>query len=144
MVSDQSSSLEPVYREMADQVMVEVARNLRQHETGHEDMLWSAIRNRRLFGLKFRRQHPIAGTRYVVDFLCYESHLIIELDGKIHQRQIEEDQARQNHLTALGYVIIRFTNDQIFKNLAESLQKIVLACQTYPNAFPLPEGEGQG
>ncbi|GIL14410.1 MAG: hypothetical protein BroJett038_31300 [Chloroflexota bacterium] len=72
------------YRAKASEVLVQIARELRQRETAAEDLLWECLRNRRLANLKFRRQHPVANTPYVVDFFCYDHRLVIELDGAQH------------------------------------------------------------
>jgi len=68
-----------VYREMATKVMVQIARELRDRQTDAEMMLWAILRGRKLNDMKFRRQHPIAGSAYVVDFLCYEHKLKLML-----------------------------------------------------------------
>lgn len=128
-----------VYREMADKVMVEIARDLRSRQTDAENILWTALRNRKLNGMKFRRQHPIAGLAYVVDFLCYECKLAIELDGGIHTAQVEADTIRQQNIEEHGYKVIRFTNQQIINNLVDVLTTIL---KTGHLNFPLPEGEG--
>ena len=78
------------YRAMASKAMVQIAKDLRQRQTSAEAIVWECLRNRRLNGLKFRRQHPIAGANYVADFFNYESHLVIELDGDIHLPMYEQ------------------------------------------------------
>jgi len=88
------------------------ARQLRQKSTAAEKFLWEHLRRRQLLGAKFRRQHPIHP--YIVDFYCPQHRLIIEVDGEIHQFQKDQDQFRQEWLTALGYTVIRFTNQQVF------------------------------
>jgi hypothetical protein len=82
------------YRAMAAKVMVEVARELRQRSTSAEDLLWECLRDRRLNNLKFRRQHPVANTAFVVDFFCHEAQLAVEVDGGIHESQQREDHWR--------------------------------------------------
>ncbi|MFZ4828919.1 MAG: DUF559 domain-containing protein, partial [Phototrophicaceae bacterium] len=101
------------YRAMATKIMRDIARDLRQQETHAEDVMWEVVRDRRLQGLKFRRQHPIANTAFVVDFLCYEAKLILEIDGEIHLQQQVQDQQRQQALEDLGYRVIRFTNQEV-------------------------------
>jgi very-short-patch-repair endonuclease len=113
-----------VYRAAASAVMVQIARELRQRETTTEDILWLALPNRRLNNLKFRRQHPIANTAFVADFLCYEARLIIELDGEIHQNQAEADKNRQFAIESEEYVVLRFTNEQIKYALESTLAHI--------------------
>jgi leucyl-tRNA synthetase len=97
------------------------ARENRQPLTESEDVLWQAIRNRKLEA-KFRRQHPI-GT-YIADFICLDYNLIIEVDGKIHEQQKEQDENRTHVLNQLGFEVIRFTNDEVVKNLPDVLSKI--------------------
>ncbi len=121
--------------------MVYVARELRQRQTKAENILWEAIRNHHLANLKFRRQHPIAHTAFVADFLCYEHGLVIELDGEIHQTQRIEDRQRQQAIEDAGYHTIRFTNEQVLNHLQTVLTAILAACDAAP---PLPEGEGDG
>jgi very-short-patch-repair endonuclease len=118
------SEKEAVYRAAASAVMVQIARELRQKETATEDILWLALRNRRLNNLKFRRQHPIANTAFVADFLCYEARLIVELDGGIHKNQQEADANRQSAIESEEYVVIRFTNEQIKHDLESTLAHI--------------------
>ncbi len=93
-------------------------RELRENATEAEKILWSHLRNRRLGGLKFRRQHAI-GT-YIVDFLNPETNSIIELDGDVHfllDKQVEKDKVRQRWLEGKGFKVIRYNNDDIFNNL---------------------------
>ncbi len=126
------------YREIASQVMRDAARELRKNQTDAEAVLWACLRDRQLSGLKFRRQHPVANTRYVVDFFCYESSLIVELDGPVHNAQVEGDAIRQQELESLGCRVIRFRNEEVFNNLETTLAAILRS------ASPRPEGEGSG
>jgi 5-methyltetrahydrofolate--homocysteine methyltransferase len=87
------------------------ARQLRQEQTAAEAKLWYYLRDRRLDGFKFRRQHAIG--RFVVDFCCPERRLIVEVDGPAHDQQAERDQARTEALQAAGYRVIRYTNDAV-------------------------------
>jgi very-short-patch-repair endonuclease len=118
------------YREWADRALVAAARELRQRETPVEMILYACLRDRRLGGIKFRRQHPVARTPYVADFLCYRpQRLIIEFDGSVHLQQHAADANRQRNLESLGYKVIRFTNDEIYQDLHRSLIKILEAAQ---------------
>ena len=137
---EHSPDSDAVYRKMSSQVMVQFARELRQRPTTAEQVLWQALRNRRLNGLKFRRQHPIPATAYVADFLCYEAHLVLELDGEIHQYQLEDDLIRQQNIEERGFHILRFTNDQVFGQL----ENVLFAIFQHASSTPLHEGEGQG
>ncbi len=91
---------------MREQKNVPAARRLRQRETDLERRLWRELRNRRAFGLKFRRQHPVGP--YVVDFACLEARLLIEIDGYWHQFKKAEDAARGRALKATGFDIVRY------------------------------------
>ncbi|HEU4651311.1 MAG TPA: endonuclease domain-containing protein, partial [Croceibacterium sp.] len=82
------------------------ARTLRRNATDAETKLWQFLRGRRLDGLKFRRQATVGYA--VVDFLCAEKRLVVELDGG--QQTAERDAVRTARLTALGYRVIRFWN----------------------------------
>ncbi len=114
------------------------ARMLRRNQTDVEKKLWGFLRDRRLFGLKFRRQHPIG--KYVVDFCCLEKRVIIELDGGQHARQSIRDSSRTNDLENEGFRVVRFWNNQIMENPQGVLEKIVLALEA-PHLNPLPVGE---
>jgi very-short-patch-repair endonuclease len=89
------------------------ARRLRQTQTREEAYLWAILRNRKLFGHKFRRQVPIVD--FIVDFACLEARLVIEVDGGIHQHPevAARDQLREEHLAVAGYSILRLTNEQV-------------------------------
>jgi superfamily I DNA and/or RNA helicase len=91
--------------------------------TDSENVLWNKIRNNQL-GIKFRRQHAIGD--YIVDFICIENHLIIEVDGKYHEekQQQKEDIIRSEYLKAKGYHILRFTNEEVLNNTEEVINTI--------------------
>ncbi|MEO1289487.1 MAG: DUF559 domain-containing protein [Chloroflexota bacterium] len=116
---------EAIYHASVSKVMVQIARNLRQNETTAEQIMWQCLRGRRLNNLKFCRQHPVANTAFVSDFLCYQARLIIEVDGQIHDNQRKEDEWRQSALEAQGHTVLRFTNKQIKQDLDAVLIKIV-------------------
>ena len=106
------------------------AHELKHPMTDAERLLWDKIRNRKLHGLKFRRQHPLH--YYIADFYCHEKRLIIEVDGGIHHEVNikEHDENRTAELDRLGITIIRFTNDRIFNQLEQVLEEIVLFVKT--------------
>src|SRR5262245_61541368 len=91
------------------------ARNLRRQTTAAEALLWAQLRDRRLGGFKFRRQRPIGP--YLVDFVCMERRLIIEVDGAPHDLTFEHDSVRDAKLTSAGYRVLRFRNDEVRSNL---------------------------
>jgi cyclase len=100
----------------ADRLVFKNAEALRNNPTHAELILWSYLRQKP-FGYKFRRQHPIS--IYVADFYCHPLKLIVEVDGKIHAAPdaITKDAERQRALEAEGISFIRFTNDQIEKDM---------------------------
>lgn len=102
--------------------LVSTARRLRREQTPTEAKLWSALRNRQLEGLKFRRQHPIG--RYVADFCCEEVALIVELDGSQHAEQEAQDRLRTMVLEDMKYLVLRFWNTEVQDALDGVVQTI--------------------
>ena len=98
------------------------ARSLRRNSTDAEIILWQHLRDRRLLGCKFSRQVPIG--KYIVDFLCEDPPIIIELDGGQHIEQERYDQTRTNWLQANGFLVLRFWNNDIAENLEGVLQSL--------------------
>ena len=100
------------------------AKENRQHLTEAEATIWQQVRDRKIDGFKFRRQHPIAG--YIPDFVCLDKKLIIEVDGGYHDDEQQKifDAARQNWLAENGFEMIRFTNEEVKNNLKEVLKTI--------------------
>ena len=95
-----------------------ITRKLRQSSTKEERVLWQLLRNRQFKNLKFKRQFPIGN--YIVDFVCEEIKLIIELDGGQHNEpeNIEADKVRTEFLESKGFKVIRFWNKDINLNIA--------------------------
>jgi very-short-patch-repair endonuclease len=105
-----------------------VVKQMRREPTLAEQVLWAELRGRKICGKKFRRQHAV--DRFVVDFLCPEAALIIEIDGPIHQLQIEQDLERQHSLTQMGFHFLRFSNDQVLHHLDVVTAQIRQALET--------------
>jgi very-short-patch-repair endonuclease len=119
------------------------AREMRGRMTDAETLLWMLLRNRRIAGAKFRRQHPEG--RYILDFYCDEKKLGIELDGGQHGEAIEYDQQRDSWLQIQGIRILRFWNNQMLTETEAVMEAIYQAVvETNSNKkFPLPlAGEG--
>jgi very-short-patch-repair endonuclease len=95
--------------------------------TDAERRLWSGLRNRRLNGLKFRRQHPLGPC--LVDFLCHEARLVVEADGGLHHEEVQAwyDYHRTKWLESAGYRVVRFTNHDILKHPMQVLEAIAAA-----------------
>ena len=108
------------------------ARQLRQDQTDVERLLWKYLRNRRLNGVKFRRQHPIGA--YIVDFVSLEKQLIIELDGGQHNSEEgkKKDKERIFWLEKNGYRVMRFWNNEVITDLDNVLQVIHNALTPHP------------
>ena len=98
------------------------AGSMRRRSTEAERVLWQRLRARQINSRKWRRQQAI--DQYVVDFLCYELRLIVEIDGDVHPFQEREDVARQSYLEAQGFQVLRFTNDDVLTNLDGLLRVI--------------------
>jgi very-short-patch-repair endonuclease len=107
--------------------MLERAKELRREMTPAESSLWKELKANKLNGLHFRRQQIIHG--YFADFYCHQHELIVEVDGGIHDQQKEYDAEREGYLRSLGFRIIRFTNEEVAKNLKAVLQRIVEECK---------------
>ena len=107
--------------------ITEISRRLRKRSTTSEDLLWQALRGRKLAGLKFRRQHPF-GTS-VVDFYCHENRLVVEIDGAVHLgKDVQErDRARQEIIEQYSVRFIRLPADEVESSLQSALQKILAA-----------------
>ncbi|MDO8587457.1 MAG: DUF559 domain-containing protein [Armatimonadota bacterium] len=104
----------------------EVARRLRRDQTTAEAVLWRYLRDRQMHGRKWRRQEPI--DQYVVDFICPELRLIIELDGEAHADRQQQDEARQAYLESRGFRVVRFLNDDVFQNLVGVMETLCELC----------------
>ncbi len=100
------------------------AREMRHEPTKAEDILWSYLRDRRLAGYKFRRQHAV--DRFILDFYCPASQLAVEVDGPIHERTAIEDAERDSVLATYGIRVLRVRNEEIF----EDIQAVLTAIRT--------------
>jgi very-short-patch-repair endonuclease len=110
--------------------------------------MWSRLRDRRFLGLKFKRQVPI--DRFVVDFLSTEAKLIVEIDGGQHGERAEADKQRTAVLESMGYLVLRFWNNDVLTNIEGVLELMAFTDQPevleppHPGARarrPLPTGE---
>ena len=90
-------------------------RMLRHKMTDAELRLWRNLRGRQLSRFKFRRQHPFGD--HILDFVCLEQMLVIEVDGGQHALNSIADEARTNHLIAAGFRVIRFWNNEVLSDI---------------------------
>jgi very-short-patch-repair endonuclease len=112
----------PQIREGDPEKLKQFARELRKNQTDVESQLWGILRNRNFSNYKFRRQHKIGN--YIVDFVCLERKLVIELDGSQHSEQKEYDKKRDNWLVAEGYRVLRFWNHEVYDKSNSVLETI--------------------
>ena len=113
------------------------ARALRRNMTDAERLLWRSLRDRQMDGWKFRRQHPIRP--FIVDFVCVEGKLIIEVDGGQHASEVREDESRCSYLTKKGYRILRFWNNEVLMETEAVLDMILATLDGYtPSPRPSP------
>lgn len=99
----------------------EFQKELRKNRTPAERLLWECVRRKQL-GHKIRRQHII--DVFIIDFVCVDKLLVIELDGKIHEYQKDYDEVRTERLNEMGFRVIRFTNEDIMNDLGRVLNEI--------------------
>jgi adenine-specific DNA-methyltransferase len=123
------------------QKMTEVARQFRKEPTPSEDILWQALRGRKLEGRKFRRQQPIGA--FIVDFFCSAERLIVEVDGGIHDSQQEADQQRQELLESLELRVVRIPSELVETRLDEALAVVRQAFNPHPLTPSPKQGEGE-
>jgi very-short-patch-repair endonuclease len=115
-----------------------IAGDLRYSMTPAERLLWGKLRNRKLSGFKFRRQHPL--NHIILDFYCHDARLAIEIDGNIHndRYQKERDKERTMILKKFGIHELRFTNSEVEKDIEAVLNTIK------EHLLPLPPSPGWG
>jgi very-short-patch-repair endonuclease len=126
-------------------------RALRRNQTEAERHLWQFLRDRRLLGYRFRRQHRIGP--YFADFVCMEHRLVVELDGSQHLVFADADVFRTRALAAMGYRVVRFWNDDVLVRTSVVLDAIAAVLRDGPspcvasrlrNAVPLPASGARG
>ncbi len=115
------------------------AKILRKNFTDTERLLWKYLRVKQLEGYKFRRQEPIGS--YIVDFICQEKLIIIEVDGSQHSVEKEKDSERDNWLQGEGYKVLRFWNNEVLTNTNGILEIIRDTLKHHPLTPPLKGGE---
>ena len=101
-----------------------LARELRKNSTIQERRLWNLLKNRQFHNLKFKRQQPMGN--YIVDFICKEVKIIIEIDGGQHNEpdNIKADEERTKYLEQLGYKVVRFWNNEVYENIEGVIKKL--------------------
>jgi len=123
--------------------LVPLAKVLRKKTNETEQLLSQHLRAKHLGRLKFRRQQPIG--KYIVDFVCFEKKIIIELDGGQHalQPEKEKDINRDQWFEAQGYKVLRFWDNEVLARTEAVLEAIWAHCLNHPPLVPLPSREGK-
>ena len=132
-------------RTLRDTTQRDRARRLRREDTDAEARLWKSLRNRKLGGWKWKRQVP--NGPFILDFLCIEGGLVVELDGCQHSDQVAYDARRTAYLERQGLRVLRFWNREVFENMDGVCWTILDALGgDHPLLSPEaePEGRGQG
>jgi very-short-patch-repair endonuclease len=112
-------------------IIKQAVRDLRKRQTKCEEIFWDMVRNKRILGKKFYRQHPIKykwenrTSFFVADFYCSKAKLIIEVDGGIHDKTKDRDKIRELIIKRHGYKILRISNDEVLTNLESVKQKLM-------------------
>ena len=122
------------------QLLLDKAREMRQNPTEAESILWSYLSDNKL-GVHFRRQHPVYG--YIPDFVSLKNQIIIEIDGGYHLEgeQPEKDAERTRYLNQAGFVVLRFTNEEVLCDIDSVLEDITDLITT-PQKSALPSCSG--
>ena len=108
-----------------DEWLTQRAKEMRHESVLYERRLWKLLRDRRLGGLKFRRQFTFEDGPYIVDFICFRHRLIVEADGPQHEDRAQ-DAARDDWLRSQGFRVLRFPNQQV-ENHGEQVVGAILA-----------------
>lgn len=106
--------------------MIATARAIRTSSTDVENLLWKQLRRKQLARLKFRRQQPI--DNYIVDFVCFEKRVVIEVDGGQHASERDKDAERDEYLIRNGFKVLRFWNNEVLQNIDGVLEVIINSC----------------
>ncbi|MFN8287549.1 MAG: endonuclease domain-containing protein [Chitinophagales bacterium] len=120
----------------ADVILFEKAKHLRNNMTPSEKLLWQRLSNNQL-SVRFKPQHPLF--QYIVDFYCHPAKLVIEVDGDVHfnEAQQQEDVKTTEEIEALGLLLIRFTNKEVFADLDSVIKQIKSVVGTRLSQSPL-------
>ncbi len=107
---------------------LDFAKNLQASQSDRENIVWKALCAKRLSDAKFKRQQPLG--RYIVDFVCFECRLIVEIDGGQHNGSVD-DVLRDEWLGAQGFTVLRFWNNEVMENLEGVLTRVFEFVEAY-------------
>ncbi len=105
------------------QIKLAVAKKLRLEMTPAETYFWKAVKGNKLNGLHFRRQQVVNG--FIADFYCDKLKLVVEIDGGVHEKQKDYDAERDRIIETLNIKVLRFTNQEVLKDIKRVLEKIL-------------------
>ena len=128
-------------REVFRQTLVSRAREMRKEMPVAEASLWNRLRGDQL-GVRFRRQHRVGS--YIADFFAHAVKLVVEVDGDSHAERQEYDEKRTHWMNEQGLTVIRFTNEDVLKNLDAVVQSIADRCSSAARPSPLPSPRSPG
>jgi very-short-patch-repair endonuclease len=117
-----------------DERLLGFARDMRSDPSPAEKILWKLLRDRRLAGFKFRRQHPIGP--YIADYFCAAALVVIEADGESHLKSVERDGDRDRYFQGLGIHVLRFPNPLIFEDQGVVVEEVYRVCSERVVALP--------
>jgi cyclase len=106
----------------AKAITIETAKILRNNMTYHENLLWEKLKGKQIYGVRFRRQHPIMF--FIADFYCHEAKLVVEVDGDIHNDKTDYDDGRSAEMEKYGIIVLRITNAEVETSLENVIYKI--------------------
>jgi cyclase len=106
----------------AKAITIETAKMLRNNMTYHENLLWEKLKGKQIYGVRFRRQHPIMF--FIADFYCHEAKLVVEVDGDIHNDKTDYDDGRSAEMEKYGLIVLRITNAEVETSLENVIYKI--------------------
>lgn len=133
-----NKTIEAAFFSGASPSVFENARQLRNNMTEAEKALWKRLRRGQIYGLHFRRQHPI--NQFIADFYCHSARLVIEVDGEIHKHpyQEERDQGRDAYMMEQQITILRYTNTQVIEHIDDVINEIQKIINSIPHPCPSP------
>jgi len=117
------------------------AKELRKNSTNAEALLWKHLRQKQLEGFKFRRQQPI--DNFIVDFVCLEMRVVVEVDGGQHAGEKDKDNERGQYLERNGFKVLRFWNNEVLQNIQGVLEMIRSNCTAFPSPQSPPARGGE-
>jgi adenine-specific DNA-methyltransferase len=110
-------------------------RRLRGNMTDAEQRLWRSLQRKQISGFKFRRQHPFGD--YIIDFVCLEAMLAVEVDGSQHTAQQAKDKARTEYLKRAGFRVLRFWNNEVLSDI-DSVTTVIWRAMQELTPTPIP------